>query len=164
MAAIGFLSIFERPEVGIVGGYLVVTPQGRPLEFHCSAPMLPNRAQEILYGPTLRPFLFGEIIGDSLIKNAKLSVDAVFIDQWEALSLRESIKSPLSVVLENTAGAVIGKQSEFGDKTIATAIGWDADLDSIQTLLRDDGMTLTDLTEPFERVQAAIKEAHQMAA
>ena len=33
---------------------------GRPLEFHCTAPIKPNPAQQILYGPTLESFLYGE--------------------------------------------------------------------------------------------------------
>ena len=38
---------------------------GRPLEFHCTAPVKPNRVQQILYGPSLQPYLYGEQIGPS---------------------------------------------------------------------------------------------------
>src|SRR5512137_623050 len=70
LATIGFLTICERPELGIVGGYLVLNTAGRPLEFHCTVPVRPSRAQEILYGPTLKPFLYGEQIGRALIAKA----------------------------------------------------------------------------------------------
>ncbi len=66
-AGIGFLSVIEHDELGLFGGYLVLNMAGRPLEFHCTSPVRPNRAQEILYGPTLRPFLFGEQIGQALL-------------------------------------------------------------------------------------------------
>ena len=56
----GFLTVVEHPEFGLFGGYLLLNWAGRPLEFHCTAPLKPNRAQEILYGPTLEPFLYGE--------------------------------------------------------------------------------------------------------
>ncbi len=52
-SALGFLTVVEHPQYGLFGGYLVLNIAGRPLEFHCTAPIKPNRAQEILYGPTL---------------------------------------------------------------------------------------------------------------
>ena len=56
-ACLGFLTVVEHAELGLLGGYLLLNAAGRPLEFHCTAPVKPNRAQEILYGPTLRPYL-----------------------------------------------------------------------------------------------------------
>lgn len=48
--ALGFLTVVEHKQHGLFGGYLVLNQVGRPLEFHCTAPVKPNRAQEILYG------------------------------------------------------------------------------------------------------------------
>src|SRR6188474_707044 len=70
LPAIGFLTIVEHQESGLTGGYLVLNTLGRPLEFHCTAPLKTNRAQEILYGPTLRPFLYGEQIGQTLLEKS----------------------------------------------------------------------------------------------
>ena len=53
LPAIGFLTVTRDLEQGLFGGYLLLNALGRPLEFHCTAPVRPNRAQEILYGPTL---------------------------------------------------------------------------------------------------------------
>ena len=64
---LGFLTVVEHPQYGLFGGYLILNTAGRPLEFHCTAPIKPNRAQEILYGPTLESFLYGEQIGQTLI-------------------------------------------------------------------------------------------------
>ena len=64
--ALGFLTVVEHPQYGLFGGYLMLNTAGRPLEFHCTAPIKPNRAQEILYGPTLEAFLYGEQIGQTL--------------------------------------------------------------------------------------------------
>ena len=58
--SLGFLTILEHEEHGLVGGYLLFTTAGRPLEFHCTAPVKPNRAQQILFGPTLESYLYGE--------------------------------------------------------------------------------------------------------
>ncbi len=67
----GFLTVVEHPQYGLFGGYLILNTAGRPLEFHCTAPIKPNRAQEILYGPTLESFLYGEQIGQTLISQGE---------------------------------------------------------------------------------------------
>ena len=71
--ALGFLTVLEHAQHGLMGGYLVLNPAGRPLEFHCTTPIKPNRAQEILYGPTLEPYLFGEQIGKALVDQVVFS-------------------------------------------------------------------------------------------
>ena len=68
----GYLSVINSAEHGYFGGYLIVGPLGRPLEFHCTAPVRPSRAQQILYGPTLEPFLLGEQIAGAMLDAAKL--------------------------------------------------------------------------------------------
>ena len=89
LAAIGFLTALEDADHGWFGGYLVLSHQGRPLEFHCSAPVQPTRAQRILYGPTLRPYLLGEIIGRTLLLRAELPVQAVLTDLPDMLALAD---------------------------------------------------------------------------
>ena len=37
--AYGFLTAVESGSHGVFGGYLLVDPLGRPLEFHCTAPV-----------------------------------------------------------------------------------------------------------------------------
>ena len=80
LPAIGFLTVCDYAEAGICGGYLILNAGGRPLEFHCTAPVKANRAQEILYGPTLKPFLYGEQIGQTLIGRAKVGPLVVVTD------------------------------------------------------------------------------------
>ena len=61
--ALGFLTVVENAELGLLGGYLLLNAAGRPLEFHCTAPVKPSRTQEILYGPTLQPFRTASRLG-----------------------------------------------------------------------------------------------------
>src|ERR1700674_2968908 len=65
--ALGFFTVLEHGQHGLVGGYLILNSSGRPLEFHCTAPIKPNRAQQILFGPTLESYLYGEQIGQALL-------------------------------------------------------------------------------------------------
>ena len=97
--AIGFLTVIDDLQHGLFGGYLVFTLAGRPLEFHCTAPIKPNRAQQILYGPTLESFLYGEQIGFTLLEHAKISPLAVCTDREPVLSLRDLIDLPVALVL-----------------------------------------------------------------
>src|SRR3954462_9244557 len=96
--AFGFLTIVEQPELGLQGGYLVLNAEGRPLEFHCTAPVKPNRAQEILYGSTLRPYLCGEQIGQALVSRAKSEVLLIFTDNPAVLGVREFASTPVALV------------------------------------------------------------------
>jgi hypothetical protein len=96
---LGFLTVVASPQYGLCGGYLILNPAGRPLEFHCTTPIKPNRAQEILYGPTLESFLYGEQIGRTLIQQGGESPLVVFTDREAALSARDFVSMPLALVL-----------------------------------------------------------------
>src|SRR4029077_7204644 len=67
---LGFLTAIEVPDKGFIGGLLVTNHCGRPLEFQCTVPVKANATQEILYGPTLAPFILGELIGGTLVEKA----------------------------------------------------------------------------------------------
>jgi hypothetical protein len=192
LAAIGFLTVVEHPQHGLFGGYLVLNFAGRPLEFHCTAPTKPNRAQEILYGPTLRPYLYGEQIGYTLLSKAKLEPVCVFTDREPVLALRDLVACPVVLVLEvaergltvRTDSAGGGEDEEIAppdDRAVdggASAGLFNFPLGCIQASLpsrhRGDQRTVTqwwrahaetlNLMEPFDRIRDAIEEAQRMAA
>jgi len=97
--ALGFLTVLEHADHGLFGGYLVLNTSGRPLEFHCTAPIRANRAQQILYGPTLEPFLYGEQIGQTLLGKAKVAPIFVCTDREPVLAVREHTAVPVAMVL-----------------------------------------------------------------
>ncbi|HEY4310501.1 MAG TPA: hypothetical protein VGN12_13705 [Pirellulales bacterium] len=97
--ALGFLTVVDQPSQGLIGGYLLLNAHARPLEFHCTVPVRANRAQEILYGTTLEPYLYGEQIGSTLIKTSGLRPAAVFTDLPPALAAAEHIAAPLWLVM-----------------------------------------------------------------
>ena len=93
------MTVVADPQYGLCGGYLILNPAGRPLEFHCTTPIKPNRAQEILYGPTLQSFLYGEQIGRTLIQQGGESPLVVFTDVEPVLCARDFVPMPLALVL-----------------------------------------------------------------
>ena len=86
-ASIGFVSVRHHCEHGYYGGYLIVNHLARPLEFHCTLPVKPSRAQEVLYGPTIDDFICGEQIAKALISKAKIKPDLVITDSVAALAV-----------------------------------------------------------------------------
>src|SRR5438034_1245608 len=89
--AIGFLTVLEHAQQGLMGGYLVLNESGRPLEFHCTTPIKPNRAQQILYGPTLEPYLFGEQIGKALVSKSAVDPLLICTDLRAAMAVRGTV-------------------------------------------------------------------------
>ena len=186
--AVGFLTVLEHPQHGLFGGYLLLNLAGRPLEFHCTAPIKPNRAQQILYGPTLDSFLYGEQIGSTLLAHAKISPLAVCTDREPVLALRDLIDVPVALVLPpddvpkvftDAADPDAASGSTFrvdashpilhGPRWISfehgrnrLAVAQRASDDRLRFIdgLGEVGGAL-DLWEPFTRIREAIEEAQQ---
>ena len=162
--AFGFLTIVEQPELGLLGGYLVLNAGGRPLEFHCTAPVRPNRAQEILYGPTLRPYLCGEQIGQALVARAKSDVLLVFTDDPAAVSVREFTSAPVVLMPSQPDAATSGSflSLALGDYRAALENRYTSDQPAILSRWKEHGHSL-DLLEPFGRIREALEEAQKSA-
>lgn len=184
---LGFLTVVDHPDYGLFGGYLILNAAGRPLEFHCTAPIKPNRAQQILYGPTLQSFLYGEQIGQSLIGQGDHAPLLVCTDKEPALAAREYITMPLVLVLPQDAAAATqdsvplpdspepqrmlrldGAHTDgprlvtfqFGRNRLALPDGAEEDRRLVDQRLIALGESF-DLAEPFGRIRAAIEEAQQ---
>jgi hypothetical protein len=95
---LGFLTAIEVPDRGYIGGLLVTNHFGRPLEFQCTAPLKPNRTQEILYGPTLVPYVLGDLIGRTLIEKVGVKPHIVLTEREELLGLRDLVEIPVACV------------------------------------------------------------------
>jgi hypothetical protein len=187
--ALGFLTVVEHPQHGLFGGYLVLNRCARPLEFHCTAPIKPNRAQQILYGPTLEPFLYGEQIGQTLVNKARHEPLMVCTDLEPGLAVREHISIPVLLVLPGdddastaaVAGAAVPSDRRgpsfrrldgahrsppglihfrWGRNNVAVAESAQADQATITQRLADLSLSW-DLAEPFCRIREAIDEAQK---
>jgi len=169
LVAVGFLTIVSHESQGLFGGYLVLNATGRPLEFHCTTPVRSNRAQQILYGPTLEPYLYGEQIGRTLIEKAKVQVPIVLTDVSPALALRDHAAILMGLVEAKTSVAK-GKDTAtaftppiiLGNYQLRVAAGHSDDGPKLQQLLQEVANRL-DLAEPFHRIRDAITEAHKAA-
>ena len=181
--ALGFLTILRHEQHGLFGGYLILNTLGRPLEFHCTAPIKPNRAQEILYGPTLEAFLYGEQIGQTLLKQAGIEPLLICTNQETTLAVREHTDLPVVLVLLQTEALIESSVPEASAQIkyrIDGAHGGRPNLQNfdlgcnrlaLPSRLEEDRRKITerlsgiaenlDLAEPFDRIRDAIEEAQQ---
>ena len=151
---LGFLTVIENAELGLIGGYLLLNAAGRPLEFHCTAPVKANRTQEILYGPTLKPYLYGEQIGQTLLTKSKLTPVVVCTDSEHLLSVREFTAIPVVLLLNAKDPGCF--PLALNDAT--TAPHYSADEQAIRDHWPAQADHL-DLLEPFTRIREALDEA-----
>ena len=168
-ATIAYYTVVDDDRTGWTGGLLVLTGGGRPIEFQCTLPVRPSRAHEILFGPTLRDHLIGEVIGSLLVKKVRTPISLLCCDQPEALQIEAAVGFPVALVVE----AAENEEGPIGDETIAGStsvplvgstlrVGMEQ-ADQVRTItskLAD----LPDAIEPFERIREAIKEAQSQIA
>ena len=163
---LGFLATMEIPEQGFVGGLLVTSRHGRPLEFQCTAPVKPNRTQQILYGATLGPFLMGELIGKTLLEKVGVKPHLVLTEQPEVLELRNHVALPIACVEaapSATEGDTSAEPFKLGKQWIRFHGGHTEDHESILQQTKDIPGE-ADLREPFERVREALQETIRSGA
>jgi len=160
-AAIGFLTAVEHHDFGICGGYLILNAAGRPLEFHCTAPVLASRALEILYGPTLRESLY-EQIAPALLGKAKVAPVLVCTDLPLMVAAAPASDVPLVLVLAGGAEQRDEEQSFALGKNRAAASGGAMHPD-VEDRWRHLGADQFDLLEPFVRIREALEEAQRAA-
>lgn len=153
---LGFLAAVEEAERGVVGGLLVTNRFGRPLEFQCTTPVKPNRTQQILYGPTLRPYLLSEVIGRTLLDKVAVKPHLVLIETDELLDLRPHVDMPVASFVSQPA-----KDDEtilrVGQQWLSFHPDHVADRAAVQ---KRSGQVpdSADLKEPFERIREALSE------
>ncbi len=172
---LGFLSVRHHSEHGYFGGYLIVNHIARPLEFHCTLPVKPSRAQELLYGPTIDDFVCGEQIAKALTVKAKLQPEMLITDCSSVLAVSlvsqitpaklEFSESPSDAAchLRIPGTSTISLQRRVCDKhQFSVPDGSTLTEERLQELLTGLSPNF-ELTEPFQRIREALLEAHPIA-
>jgi hypothetical protein len=161
--AFGFLTAVDSPSHGLFGGYLLVDPAGRPLEFHCTAPVKVSRAQQILYGATLQSHLHGRQIGATLLAEGTVAPELVLTDFEPMLHVRSHTSLPVALVTRADAAAApspVSTSFAIGSVSISPH-AQDAGLGEALRQKLESLVAAVDLAEPFERIRAAIEEAQR---
>jgi hypothetical protein len=156
----GFLTTVDSGSHGVFGGYLLVDVLGRPLEFHCTAPVKVSRAQQILYGPTLAGHLHGRQIGGALLAEATCQPVVLLTDVEAMLQVRPHTPLPVALVRRcpDPASPPVAPADAltFAGVVVVPPAGTPALATHLEALA-----AAVDLSEPFERIRAAIEEAQR---
>jgi hypothetical protein len=158
-AVFGFLTAVDSAAHGTFGGYLLVDALGRPLEFHCTTPVKVSRAQQILYGPTLQAHLHGMQIGATLLAEGGIAPAVVLTDVESMLQVRPHTSLPVALV-KRVADAADGPGIAVGSARVHPHASDGERAPQIEERLRELSAAV-DLSEPFERIRAAIDEAQR---
>jgi hypothetical protein len=160
---LGFLTVRQEAG-GYVGGYLVTNIWGRPLEFRLSAPVQPNRVQQILYANTLAEYLCGEVIGKALVEKTATPIRIVLTDTIHALSLRRCVDVPVIWVAplaeELTAPGEVVRPADRKRGPLVAHPEFPDDSSRCRDLI--ERLDALDLLEPFVRIREAVAEARKM--
>jgi hypothetical protein len=154
---LGFLTAVEDEERGVVGGLLVTNRFGRPLEFQCTTPVKPNRTQQILFGPHLKPYILAELIGKTLLEKVGVKPHLVLTEAAALLDLREQVSVPVASLTEDDADPADDKTLPLGRQRLRFHHGHAED----RALIARQASLIpetADLKEPFERVREALAE------
>jgi len=179
--------VIKHRAFGLFGGYLILNPAGRPLEFHCTAAVKASRAQEILYGPTLQAYLQAELIGRALYEHARRTPAVVLTDRRAMLELGQITDASVAYLDpadRTTSAPSVAEKARPGSEGTSSAhhegrrrdglrdLGLDhvalaypaAQADRFRPLREMLRATVgrLDLREPFARIRCAIREAHQV--
>ncbi len=174
---LGFLTAVEDAERGFVGGLLITNRFGRPLEFQCTAPVKPNRTQQILYGPTLKPYVLGELIGRTLLEKVGVKPHIVLVESPDLLELRNATSTLVASLIPAESGSskrkspdaenqkleqILPNRLKLGNETIELSASHHEDRSEIEKfakLVPADA----DLREPFERIREALAETIRLS-
>lgn len=159
---IGFLTAIQTRDKAFVGGLLVTDRFGRPLEFQCTTPVKLNRTQELLYGPTLEPFILGDLLGKALLGKIGVKPTLVVTDRDEMLPLRNLISVPVvslvdDKILESTATSTGSDVVAIGQHRFRPHGDFTSDISRVATLSKNLASD-SNLQEPLERVGEALQE------
>ncbi len=157
----GFLTVVELGDSVSIGGYLLLNELGRPLEFHCTEPVKPNRAQQLLYGATLPSFLYGEQIGQALVQSSEVRPNLILTDLRPVLALRELIETPVALLSRDHSDASLHGFS-FQDLSVRIDRRQLSDQSIIEQVLAEAG-DYWDFSEPLDRIRDAISELRKAA-
>lgn len=168
-ANLGFLTVLHEPG-GYLGGYLVTNPWGRPLEFRLSTSVQPNRVQQILYGGTLRPYLYADLIGKTLVEKTATPARLILTDQEPVLDLRLRLDVPIAwlagaddpIGRALTAAGVAALPAGEGRGPVVCHPRFAADTSGVRDVLAPLLDGALDLAEPFARIREAIAEARKL--
>jgi hypothetical protein len=153
---LAFIDVAVFSDGSIRGGILTTDLETRPYEFRVTSPIKPTQVQQILYGASLKDYVYGELICAPLVKATKEKLSLVLTKEPYIVAMRPLVSVP--VILVHHDGKSIGEN--LRPVSLSTHKSFQSELSFAQTVLAPV-MQSHDLIEPFERLKLALNEVHR---
>ncbi len=147
---LAFIDIAVFSDSSIRGAILTTDTNTRPFEFRITSPIKPTHMQEVLYGASLKGYVYGELICAPLVQATKEKLSLVVVKDESLLTMRPHIQCAVTCI-------------NLSDKSRSTHIDFSSDIEQIDAILNPIlALEKWDLAEPFLRLQTALQEVHQL--
>jgi hypothetical protein len=153
---LAFIDVAVFPDGSIRGGILTTDLETRPYEFRVTSPIKPTQVQQILYGASLKDYVYGELICAPLVKATKEKLSLVLAKEPYIVAMRPLVSIP--VILVHHDGKSIGEN--LRPVSLSAHKSFQSELSFAQTVLAPV-MQSHDLIEPFERLKLALNEVNR---
>ncbi|HQX15070.1 MAG TPA: hypothetical protein PLA27_01520 [Anaerolineales bacterium] len=154
---LAFMDATVFSDGSIRGGILTTDVETRPYEFRVTSPIKPTQVQQILYGASLKDYVYGELICTPLVKATKEKLSMVLVKEIFLISMRPLVSVPVIIVRSSNS------QTSDGIRSVSFSPhqNFRNELSFAQTILTPV-MQKHDLLEPFERLRLALNEVHRV--
>lgn len=153
---LAFIDVAVFSDGSIRGGILTTDIETRPYEFRVTSPIKPTQVQQILYGASLKDYVYGELICTPLVKATKEKLSLVLAKEPYIVAMRPLVSVP--VILVHYDGKQMG--DNLRSVSLSAHKSFQSELSFAQTVLAPV-MQSHDLIEPFERLKLALGEVHR---
>jgi len=172
------LGYFSSINIGdlFIGGVMVTDESSIPLEFKYTEPINPTKIHKIIFGKVLEKYINEEVIRKNLLKDIKTRVSIFFVSDSKLLNNDNTGNIPV-ILLQNTnlpglnkAGEIQRvKEREFLIQPATSKTPLKLVFATPETDIQDrvinilkDLVKMTDILEPFFRVETALKSLCQI--
>ena len=154
---LAFIEVAIFSDGSIRGGILTTDIETRPFEFRVTSPIRPTQVQQILYGASLKDYVYGELICAPLVKATKEKLSAVLTKDSFLIAIRPIVPTPVIFIHSG------GTQESDGIKPVSFSShrNFQNELAFAKTILTPI-IQKHDLLEPFERLRLALHEIHRV--
>jgi hypothetical protein len=153
---LAFVDVTVFSDGSVRGGILTTDIETRPFEFRVTSPIKPTQVQQILYGSSLKDYVYSELICAPLIKATKEKLSMILVKEIFLISMRPLISVPVLIARTNNPQTGDGIRAI----TLSPHQNFKNELSFAETILTPV-MKKHDLLEPFERLKLALNEVHR---
>ena len=153
---LAFIEIAVFEDGALRGGMLVTDEKTRPYEFRVTSAIKPTSMQTIVYGQTLKEYIYTDLIGLPLLKSAQEPISLGLSRDANILATRPNLDFPI-VYLKKAASTDHTRHQVMPvvHEQFHSEEPW------VQSVLSGLPISL-DLLEPFERIKTALVEVHRL--